>query len=149
MEDPESHPVYKTWISLTKKGYASLSAAERVFWGVYLLDLEVYNGAFLQYFCNTEGSYTHELVGSLTAIGANETAARVGRFFSRVFPEGVPVDADDRRDLALRVEDDYERFRIDEEALTEWYCQDTEGLFDKLQRYAREHGFLVGSSEFP
>src|SRR5436853_2394239 len=91
--DPYSHPIYKTWVALTNKeaagGYRGLSPAERVFYGVYLLDLEAYNGGFLQYFGNTEGEYAGDLVGSLMAIGADETAARVERFLHQVFSGGV------------------------------------------------------------
>ena len=90
--DPYSHPIYKTWISLANKeaagSYSSLAPAERVFYNVYLLDLEVYNGGFLQYFGNTEGEHAGDLVGSLAAIGADETAARVERFLGQVFPGG-------------------------------------------------------------
>jgi hypothetical protein len=145
--DPFSHPIYKTWISLTNKeaagSYSGLTPAERVFYNVYLLDLEVYNGGFLRYFGNTEGEHADDLVGSLAAIGADETAARVERFLSQVFPWGVPTEAVARRDLALRVEDDYDQFRSDEEALTDWYCKEKDAIFDRLQWYAREHGFLV------
>jgi hypothetical protein len=59
-----------------------------------VLDLEVYNGGFRQYFSNTAGQYAGDLVGSLMAIGANETAARVERFFRHVFPGAVPAEAD-------------------------------------------------------
>ena len=145
--DPESHPVYKTWLSVLEKkqssGYDGLSAAERAFYGVYRLDLEVYNGGFLQYFGNTEGEYARDLVDSLVSIGANETAARVEQFFRGVFPGGVPEDADARRDLALRVEADYEQFEAEETALTDWYLQDADKIFDRLQTYAGEHGFFI------
>jgi hypothetical protein len=145
--DPSSHPIYKTWISLSNKeaagGYSSLAPAERVFYGVYLLDLEVYNGGFLQYFGNTEGEHTGDLVASLAAIGAAETAARVEQFLEQVFPGGVPDEAVARRGLAVRLETDYDQFRSDEEILTDWYCQDKDTIFDRLQKYAREHGFLV------
>jgi hypothetical protein len=146
-KDPQTEPVYKTWLSLVEKeegsGYGGLSVAERVFYSVYLLDLEVYNGGFLQYFGSTEGRYADDLVASLKTIGANETAARVELVFSSVFPQGVPVDADARRDLALRVEDDYDQFELDLEALDDWYCQDTDAIFPLLQNYAGKHGFLI------
>lgn len=144
---PPSEPVYKTWLSLLEKveagGYGGLSAQERVFYGVYLLDLEVCNGGFLQYFGNTEGRHADQLVGSLRAIGASETAARVEQVFSRVFPQGIPAEVGARRDLALRVEDDYEEFQSDQEAFDDWYYQDPDGIFDRLRKYAREHGFAV------
>jgi hypothetical protein len=143
----ESLFVHETWMSLTNKessrGYESLSAAERVFWNVYLLDLEVHNGGFLQYFGNTEAQYAGDLLASLTAIGADATMARVERFFSAVFPGGVPKEAGARRDLALRLEADEGRFQPDEEALTEWYWQDTDTIMHRLQAYARERGLLV------
>jgi Domain of unknown function (DUF4375) len=147
-KDPQSDSVYDTWVSLATKerggGYGSLSAAERVFYGVYLLDLEVYNGGFLQYLGNTEGRYAGDLVGALKTIGANETATRVEQFFNKVFPNGIPDDADARRDLAFRVEDEYEqRFRPDEDAVSDWYCKDIDGIFHRLWNYARENRFLV------
>lgn len=49
-DDRYHHPVYKTWRWLIEKeeavGFPHLPAAEQVFWRVYLLDLEVWNGYF-------------------------------------------------------------------------------------------------------
>ena len=146
-DNPEADPVYKTWIKLLNKtergGYGSLSAGERIFWCVYELDLEAYRGGFLAYFGNTEGIHADEVVPSLTAIGAHETAAHIERLLRLAFPDGIPADLGTRRELALRVETDYDKLRDDINTLEDWYCQDPESIFDKLQSHARKLGFLV------
>jgi hypothetical protein len=51
-----------------------LSIAEKVFYFNTQLESEVNNGGFSQYFYNSSGDFANETIGSLNAIGANNTA---------------------------------------------------------------------------
>ena len=52
-----------------------LSKEERIFYITQTLEMEVNNGGFSQFFYNSSGDFSNELVGAFTAIGANATAA--------------------------------------------------------------------------
>ena len=54
---------------------SALSEAERIFYITQTLEMEVNNGGFSQFFYNSSGNFSNELVGAFTAIGANATAA--------------------------------------------------------------------------
>lgn len=43
-----------------------------VFYLCFLLNAEVQNGGFIQYFTNTEGKYLSETINALSVVGANE-----------------------------------------------------------------------------
>ena len=51
-----------------------LSHAERIFYMIMLLEAEVNNGGFAQFFCNSSGKYSDEIINSLSNIGADKTA---------------------------------------------------------------------------
>ena len=55
-----------------EKGYETLSPVERDMLHVYLLETEVNNGGFDQYFFNTSGDYATDTVESLRRIGSSE-----------------------------------------------------------------------------
>jgi hypothetical protein len=52
------------------ENYRALRPDEQTFWLVELLNYEVGNGGFVQYFANTEGEYVDDTVQALRAIGA-------------------------------------------------------------------------------
>lgn len=80
-------------------GFAKLSHAEQVFYAVSVLEMEVNNGGFDQFFFNSAGDYAHEAYDGLNEIGAKKMAAIVKRALA-IFPEGrAPKDRGDRWDL--------------------------------------------------
>ena len=72
-----------------------LSEAERIFYITQTLEMEVTNGGFSQFFYNSSGNFSNELVGAFTAIGANATAAICQKATS-AFGCDIPVDRDER-----------------------------------------------------
>jgi len=147
-EDHYNNPVYRTWRSLLAKkeaqGCAGLSAAERVFWCVYLLDLELFNGGFDQYFLNYSGDHANEVVAALRAIGAHRAGELADTAIRYVFPaSSVPVERDERFEHMRAVErSDPEYDRI----LDRWstaYCNEAEDVYPLLAEHAGRHGFLV------
>jgi len=86
-----------------------LSEAERVFYITQTMEMEVNNGGFSQFFYNSSGNLSNELVSAFTAIGANATAAICQKAVA-VYGRDVPVDKGEREELL----DELESAEIDE-----------------------------------
>lgn len=82
-----------------------LSEAERIFYITQTLEMEVNNGGFSQFFYNSGGKFSNELVVAFTAIGANATAAICQKAIS-AFGCDIPVDRDEREDMLDELESD-------------------------------------------
>ncbi|MBE6925847.1 MAG: DUF4375 domain-containing protein [Ruminococcaceae bacterium] len=82
-----------------------LSDAERIFYITQLLEMEVNNGGFSQFFYNSSGNFSNELVGAFTAIGANATAAICQKAISALGCD-IPVDRDEREEMLDELESD-------------------------------------------
>ena len=86
-----------------------LSEAERIFYITQSLEMEVNNGGFSQFFYNTSGNFSNELVNAFTAIGANATAVICQKAVA-AFGRDIPVDKDEREEML----DELESEEIDE-----------------------------------
>ena len=86
-----------------------LSEAERIFYITQTLEMEVNNGGFSQFFYNSGGNFSNELVRAFTAIGANATAAICQKAVA-AFGRDIPVDRDEREEML----DELESEEIDE-----------------------------------
>ena len=84
---------------------SALSEAERIFYITQTLEMEVNNGGFSQFFYNSSGNFSNELVGAFTAIGANATAAICQKAIS-AFGRDIPVDRDEREEMLDELEND-------------------------------------------
>ena len=84
---------------------SALSEAERIFYITQTLEMEVNNGGFYQFFYNSSGDFSNELVGAFTAIGANATAAICQKAIS-AFGRDIPVDRDEREEMLDELEND-------------------------------------------
>ena len=82
-----------------------LSDAERIFYITQTLEMEVNNGGFYQFFYNSSGNFSNELVGAFTAIGANTTAAICQKAIN-AFGREIPVDRDERQEMLDELESD-------------------------------------------
>lgn len=71
-----------------------------------MLEREVNNGGFDQYFHNPSGAFAHQTLDSLTAIGAELTAGFLNHAIS-CFPGGkVPENDKSRRELLQKMNQD-------------------------------------------
>ena len=86
-----------------------LSEAERIFYITQSLEMEVNNGGFSQFFYNTSGNFSNELVNAFTAIGANATAVICQKAVA-AFGRDIPVEKDEREEML----DELESEEIDE-----------------------------------
>lgn len=82
-----------------------LSDEERIFYITQTLEMEVNNGGFSQFFYNSSGDFSNELVGAFTAIGANTTAAICQKAID-AFGRDIPVDRDERQKMLDEMESD-------------------------------------------
>ena len=82
-----------------------LSEAERVFYITQTLEMEVNNGGFSQFFFNSSGNFSNELVGAFTTIGANTTAAICQKAIA-AFGRDIPIDRDEREEMLDELESD-------------------------------------------
>lgn len=65
--------------------------------------MEVNSGGFSQFFYNSSGSFSNELVSAFTAIGANVTAAICQKAIA-VFGRSIPVEKEERREMLEELE---------------------------------------------
>ncbi len=82
-----------------------LSEAERIFYITQTLEMEVNNGGFSQYFYNSSGNFSNELVRAFTAIGADTTAAICQKAID-AFGCEIPADREERIEMLDELESD-------------------------------------------
>lgn len=103
---------------------------------VDVLEGEVTNGGFDQFFFNYSGDYAIESIQALKEIGANHTAELVQLACDR-FPQGLPpIDISDRRTLLLEsVSPDSDTF----DDLDSRFYKYEDPLFDLIEKYKEKH----------
>jgi hypothetical protein len=139
---------YKTWLSLMAKEKAesehNLSEEEKIFRCVYLLDLEIHNGGYDQYFTNSSSDYANQLVSALRHIGAYRAAELSASAIQIIFPGNiVPVNRSERFDQIRLAEKRDPDARGKLHLLDKQFYEEAEDVFPLLDSLAREHGFLV------
>jgi len=82
-----------------------LSEAERIFYITQALEMEVNNGGFSQFFFNSSGDFSNELVDAFTAIGAIKTVAICQKAID-AFGRDIPVDRYERQEMLAELESD-------------------------------------------
>ena len=82
-----------------------LNEHERVFFITQTLEQEVNNGGFAQFFYNSSGDFSNELVDAFTKIGALKTAEICKKALT-VFGSNVPTDKQEREELLDSLECD-------------------------------------------
>lgn len=88
---------------------SALSAPERVIFITQSLEMEVNNGGFSQFFYNSSGDLSDEVVPAFTAIGAEKTAAICQQAIS-AFGQELPAD----REARIAMLDECESEALDE-----------------------------------
>jgi Domain of unknown function (DUF4375) len=84
-----------------KEEFARLPHKTQVARCIHMLEAEVNNGGFHQFFLNSSGEYVPETLSALAEIGATQTRDLVKRATTVAFPGGYPADpADHRTSLA-------------------------------------------------
>ena len=140
---------------MVKKGskdpsLAQLSSEEQTCFAVSLLEDEVYNGGFDQFFSNSSGDYYRLAVAGLEEIGASSSLAIVKEAAETVFGSSEPpIDRAERWRIMdsrnRRLSDVLTRFRQGSrlERLDKQFWEDPDRLSDCLTAYAEEKGLVA------
>jgi hypothetical protein len=124
----------------TQNGFASLSRAERQYFAVGLLEGEVYNGGFHQYFFNSSGdSYLYAIEG-LEAIGALQALQLLRKAKQIVFGFAEPPQSTGRRRALLHSVENACEVRL--ASLDSLFRKDPDSLGAKLELFAKEQGLI-------
>lgn len=87
----------------------NITDAEKTFIYVDILEGEVNNGGFDQFFFNSSGEYAHEALEAYERIGAYKTADLIYRAI-RLFPVlPIPKDTETRREIMRELDDSISR----------------------------------------
>lgn len=86
-----------------------LSACERAFYITQLLEMEVNNGGFSQFFFNSAGDYANEVPIVFESMGAVKTA-EICRDANSIYGDSVPVDWEERQAILLDLEDEFDTY---------------------------------------
>jgi len=117
-----------------------LAHTEKLYYAVRLLDGEVYNGGFHQYFFNSSSTHYAYAEEGLIVVGADRTLELLLDAKELVFPGiGVPEATGERRQ-ALRSLPRPNDLRLAE--LDSQYYKDPDGLADRIEAFAREHNLV-------
>ncbi|MFO0897842.1 MAG: DUF4375 domain-containing protein [Pirellulales bacterium] len=118
-------PFRSAWAPPEGKDWSDFTEPQRHVSAVQILDAEVRNGGFLQYFFNSSGDQWPAAAAGLTAIGAKRDRELVDRAIALFGPTPPSTDREERaRQLAALAEKDEEAFGKLEEA----YYKDPDDL---------------------
>ena len=148
-EYERTNPFRRLWLSLVSRindsasAFEALSEAEKLSFALGLVELELYNGGFEQYFHNSSAAYFNEAVRGLERMGAVQTLSLLEEAKRVVFLQfPVPIDTAERRGrLRARIDANPDVSRKLEE-LERQYCADPDGLSDRMERFARQSGLV-------
>ena len=131
-------------------GFNALSEPEKLYYATALMQNEVHNGGFHQYFFNSSGSYYEYAQRGLTEFGATQTLELLRQAKQVVFPTVlVPTDTERRRDLLPFADPDAPvpewSKKLDE--LDQPRYADPDGLNSGLERFARQNGLISAQDD--
>ena len=141
------HRIYKT-----KEGLHGLSPAERTYYCVLVLEGEVYNGGMHQYFSNSSGDDYKATIDGLLELKAFKALLLLTEAKNLLFEGDVPEDPAARNEAIKDYEDSgspppawvQELERIDQ-----GFWDDPDGLGERLEAFAREHGLVQPFEKIP
>ncbi|RXF73760.1 DUF4375 domain-containing protein [Hansschlegelia zhihuaiae] len=144
-------PARELWTFLVKRssddrGLASLSKEERVYFAINLLEKEVYNGGFDQYFFNSSSDYNWIAVEGLREIRALQSLKLVREAANTLFGrDGPPADQADRwRIMSSKAPHLSQQHRREShlDRLDKEFYKDPDQLGERLTAYAKQHGLV-------
>ena len=85
--------------------FSNLTESEKVFIYVDMLEGQVNNGGFDQFFFNSSGDYTHEILSACEKIKAYKTADLIATAIKAFPVSPVPKDTETRREIMQNLND--------------------------------------------
>lgn len=127
-----------------------LSAEEQRYFAVGLLEGEIYNEGFDQFFSNSSGDYYQLAVAGMEELGASSALAITKEAAAAVFGRlGPPVDREERLRIMnsnlSQLSEVSARFRQTArlENLDKQFCAEADDLRDRLKAYAEDKGLVA------
>lgn len=110
--------VYNTYDKILEKcnygdNIEKLNEHERILFITQIVEGEVNNGGFSQFFYNSSGNFSNEIVEAFTQIGALKTA-EICKGALTVFPDKAPTNRAERQDLLEKLDCDDALEKYDE-----------------------------------
>jgi len=143
----KNDPFRRLWRELvhrvhqTELGFDGLSETEKRYFAVGLLDGEVYNGGFDQFFFNSSGSYYSYAVLGLKEMDAVQSLQLLERAKQVIFNfSEVLTDTKQRREYLIQTESSSRSERL--EALDALYWKDPDSLSSRCEAFARKHSLV-------
>ncbi|MCG3131032.1 MAG: hypothetical protein FLDDKLPJ_01807 [Phycisphaerae bacterium] len=122
-------------------GWEGLTQPQRNFSAVWMLEAEVNNGGFSQYFFNSWSDHWPDALTGLNAIGARRTAEILQRAVAVFGPEGPATDREARMDQLSKLIDRCEK-ELDD--LDDQFYKETDPLYVQYMLYAAKHADQFG-----
>jgi hypothetical protein len=85
--------------------FSNLTEPEKVFIYVDILERQVNNGGFDQFFNNSSGDYTHEILAAYEKIKAYKTADLIAKAIKAFPVSPVPKDTETRREVMKNLDE--------------------------------------------
>ncbi|MBC3953547.1 DMP19 family protein [Pseudomonas triticifolii] len=125
----------------TPEGFSGLALAEQRYYAVSVLQGEVYNGGFDQYFGNSSGEHYADACAGLLELGATQTLALLEEARRLLFgTQPVPSDQGLRQlSMPTYADDPDLECEAALDALDTQFYRNTEQLDERLLTYARKH----------
>ena len=142
-QSEQEDPVRALWLSLVRRvdqgeGYSGLTLPERRYFAVGLLEGEVHNGGFAQYFWNSSSDCYLDAVAGLEELGATRSLELLLRAKQVVFGfRDVPAFTAQRRQTTTS---DSQLSRLDR--LDRQFWADPDGLVERVEAFLDRHGLI-------
>jgi hypothetical protein len=150
-EQRKYNPMRELWTSLvmrvhkTEDGFEGLTQDEKIYFAVGVLDGEVYNGGFDQYFWNSSGGLYTWAIDGLLELKARNSLQLLTDAAKLLFDDDVPEDREARADAIRKIPNDdgpAPEWADRLEEIDRAYCEDPDGLGVRLEAFARERGLV-------
>ena len=148
----EYNPLRELWKSLVQRvdrpepGFSGLNSAEKLYFSLRVLEGEVYNGGFHQFFYNSSGEFYDQVVDGLTRLQAFASLKLLSEAKEILFGDAdVPADRTERYNLMENrpetgAESTPRRIRLEE--IDKAYWKNPDSLGAKLDEYAETQGLV-------
>lgn len=137
-----SNPAGYVLERMDKVGLRRLTKAQKLYYCVWLLNAEVRNGGFSQYFVNSSGNLARLTLKALRALKAEHAASTLARAMAVFGVAGPAANRDARHEQLAAVFDAKENDLSD---LDHAFYEDRDGLMILLQEFARTHAKHFGA----
>ena len=146
-------PIREHWISLvnrvhkTDSGFDGLTADEKLYFAVGLVDLDTTNGGSHQYFSNSAGEYYPHAIAGLERIGATQTLDLLRRAKTILFgDQPVSPDSETRWDAMKQypeeMDDNVPEWCKQLDVIDNQLWDDPDGLNERLVQFAESTGMI-------